>query len=259
MKQETFRKNHPFRPQNQKNVEENRRVELKTTHKKLLEWIYIEKIDRTATPPIIRFKPFVDSEAGLKNWNLVAYQNSEPNLRFEVSGEKQPPKNIDWKLEEFQKIIPRNPEPIIFSLSILDEVGTKLDIKEKTLPIEVKTIVQKRKEKVEDFELEKFSLILFDFDKATIEGMNKQIVSLINSKVKPNSLVSIVGYTDKTGESEYNRKLSEQRAYSVKSLLKGVKATAYGVGETILLYDNNLPEGRFYCRTVEVVIKNPIK
>jgi hypothetical protein len=30
-----------------------------------------------------------------------------------------------------------------------------------------------------------------------------------------------------------------------------------GVGESTLLYPNDSPEGRFYCRTVQVLIETP--
>jgi arginase family enzyme len=32
-----------------------------------------------------------------------------------------------------------------------------------------------------------------------------------------------------------------------------------GLGESVLLYDNSQPEGRFYCRTVEIVVETPIE
>ncbi|MEI6089253.1 MAG: hypothetical protein WCR42_02265 [bacterium] len=32
-----------------------------------------------------------------------------------------------------------------------------------------------------------------------------------------------------------------------------------GVGEDTLLYNNDVPEGRFYCRTVQIVVKTPIE
>jgi hypothetical protein len=31
------------------------------------------------------------------------------------------------------------------------------------------------------------------------------------------------------------------------------------VGETMPLYDNELPEGRFYSRTVNVIVETPVK
>jgi flagellar motor protein MotB len=63
---------------------------------------------------------------------------------------------------------------------------------------------------------------------------------------------------------EHNKKLSANRALTVERAVKtrtrGVKSLiSNGVGEDDPLYDNNLPEGRFYNRTVQIVIQTPLK
>jgi outer membrane protein OmpA-like peptidoglycan-associated protein len=61
------------------------------------------------------------------------------------------------------------------------------------------------------------------------------------------------------GEADYNQKLSERRAASVHDLLREFLPNAAirseGVGESQLLFDNTLPEGRFYCRTVQILVE----
>lgn len=47
-------------------IAENRRVEIISDNEKITEPIFIEKIDRTANPPIVRFKLEAEAEAGLK-------------------------------------------------------------------------------------------------------------------------------------------------------------------------------------------------
>jgi outer membrane protein OmpA-like peptidoglycan-associated protein len=74
-------------------------------------------------------------------------------------------------------------------------------------------------------------------------------------KANPSFSLSIVGHTDNTGSDEYNQKLSEDRAESVKSYLikKGVgeiSITADGKGESEPIADNNTPEGRDQNRRV---------
>ena len=56
---------------------------------------------------------------------------------------------------------------------------------------------------------------------------------------------------------------SAARAESVKAILLSQnpvyeKLEARGIGPAPTLYDNNLPEGRFYCRTVAVEVKTPV-
>lgn len=61
------------------------------------------------------------------------------------------------------------------------------------------------------------------------------------------------------GESDYNQKLSARRALATKKALKKRGAAAVGIGEEILLYNNDFPESRFYCRTVNIVVKTMLE
>jgi outer membrane protein OmpA-like peptidoglycan-associated protein len=67
------------------------------------------------------------------------------------------------------------------------------------------------------------------------------------------------GYTDKLGDEEINERISERRARSVARRLNIPGAKVEGLGESELLYDNDLPEGRYYCRTVQIIIETPVK
>jgi OOP family OmpA-OmpF porin len=66
---------------------------------------------------------------------------------------------------------------------------------------------------------------------------------------------TIEGYTDATGKVDYNQKLSEQRATTVRNYLlsKGVgdeRMTVVGYGETKPIADNATEEGRLQNRRV---------
>ena len=54
-----------------------------------------------------------------------------------------------------------------------------------------------------------------------------------------------------------NLKLSNERAQATARAIDFPAARVNGRGETTL-HDNDLPEGRFYSRTVDVVIERPI-
>ncbi len=74
----------------------------------------------------------------------------------------------------------------------------------------------------------------------------------------PDVTIEIQGHTDSTGGAELNRKLSGERAESVKAylVLVGVAAdrmTAVGYGEDNPVADNNTREGRAQNRRVELV------
>jgi OOP family OmpA-OmpF porin len=76
----------------------------------------------------------------------------------------------------------------------------------------------------------------------------------------PEANVSLEGHADSIGTDEYNQKLSERRAASVKNYLikKGAiderKITSTGYGESKPVASNNTKEGRAENRRVEVLI-----
>lgn len=116
-----------------------------------------------------------------------------------------------------------------------------------------------------NFELGRLNLIVFDFDKSEISDLNKNIIkNFVSNSIFDNSEIRIIGSTDRLGEKDYNLKLSQQRADETYKYLKTIKPNANykevkGIGNSILPYDNNLPEGRFYCRTVLIEVTTPIK
>ncbi len=80
--------------------------------------------------------------------------------------------------------------------------------------------------------------------------------------------VTVNGFTDILGTDDYNAKLSTNRANAVKNDIGGhikgkVKSlTAHGFGKQgptgPPMYPNTLPEGRYYNRTVQVLVETPI-
>lgn len=116
-----------------------------------------------------------------------------------------------------------------------------------------------------DSTLEKYNLILFPFDKAEAGAINNRIMKdYVYDRVKPTSSVEVIGHTDVVGLEDHNQKLSERRAGTVKDGIdtktgkKYGKLNSIGVGEDKPLYTNELPEGRFYNRTVQVLIRTPL-
>jgi len=78
----------------------------------------------------------------------------------------------------------------------------------------------------------------------------------------PDRSVAIQGYTDSVGSEDYNQRLSERRADSVKSYLTGqgissMRLSASGKGRSDPVADNDSAGGRQQNRRVEVVISNP--
>ena len=108
--------------------------------------------------------------------------------------------------------------------------------------------------------------ILFDFDQSkTIASYEKFLTDIVAPLITENSTVIIHGHTDIIGDEKYNRGLSEERAMSTQQIIEkalatvgkhGVKFETHGFGEdtTMMPFENNYPEERFYNRTVIIDI-----
>lgn len=102
--------------------------------------------------------------------------------------------------------------------------------------------------------------ILFDVNKATIKPESMGVINQVAKMMQEHSELkfSIEGHTDSDGDSNYNQKLSEQRAASVKEALKSLgiedsRMESKGFGESVAVFDNNTSEGKANNRRVEFV------
>ncbi len=118
-----------------------------------------------------------------------------------------------------------------------------------------------------EIRIELSSDVLFDFDKADLLPKAIPELEKVATVLKsyPNASCSIEGYTDNKGLKDYNQKLSERRAASVKSWLAahGVASpmTTRGWGAARPVAPNALPDGRDNPdgrqknRRVEIVVR----
>lgn len=103
--------------------------------------------------------------------------------------------------------------------------------------------------------------VRFEVNKSTLTATAKEnldkLIPVFNEYADTD--IKIYGYTDSTGKADYNLKLSEQRAASVKAYLvgKGIVATrivTQGMGINDPIDTNETPEGRAKNRRVEFTI-----
>jgi outer membrane protein OmpA-like peptidoglycan-associated protein len=247
-------------------IEENRRVELSCDNNdKIMEYIQLRDTIRTINPPVIRFLPEVQAEAGLKYWDIQVIQGNK--IIKEFSSEGSAIESVDWKIisqldwnvNNEESILPTINQPLEYRLRVIDKKSQEYRTQYKFIRIKVLTIQKKKLENLSDKTVDKYSLILFDFDKADIKGDNRKIVNLIKDRTVANSQVAITGYTDRTGEAQHNIDLSTNRANATRNALGVRTQKVEGLGSNTDLFDNNVPEGRFYCRTVDVLVETTTK
>ena len=103
--------------------------------------------------------------------------------------------------------------------------------------------------------------VRFDSNKSTLTAGAKanldKLIPVFNQY--PDTNIQIYGYTDNTGSADYNLKLSDDRAASVKAYLatKGLSASRFvtkGMGIAEPIASNDTPEGRSQNRRVEFAI-----
>lgn len=104
--------------------------------------------------------------------------------------------------------------------------------------------------------------ILFDFDREkSLESYEAFLRDVVTPLIPEDATVIIHGHTDVIGEEAYNHTLSHNRAMGAQRVIqqalsargtRGVKFETYGFGEDegMAPFENNLPEKRFYNRTV---------
>ncbi len=100
--------------------------------------------------------------------------------------------------------------------------------------------------------------IFFDYDSYDLKQESKseltKLIGFLNDN--PTLSIEISGHTDNTGSVEYNKKLSDNRAFTVANYLinNGIDAkriTSTGYGNTQPIADNNTEEGRALNRRTE--------
>ena len=236
--------------------EENRRVEISSNDLEITAPVFIIDTILRVNPDIIKYMPKVNSEAGLAKWTINSSVSGK-DLSMNFEGGEKFPDNLEWNLVG-ENIKKRQLEKeLITNISATDKEKNYRNINLRH-PIKIISVKDKRLNATKDTSLNVYNLILFDYDKSSLSQTNMKITDFIKSELTPNTDVTIFGFTDRIGDDAYNLKLSTSRAESTGKSLGGHPYKVEGVGESKLIYDNDLPEGRFYSRTVVVEAKVPI-
>lgn len=236
--------------------EENRRVEITSNEPDITEPVITTDTIRKISTSTVQFLTNYKADVGIKSWELNIEQNGIVLKSF--SGSSAIPEKLDWIIDEKDSSCPTRGGDVTYRLTITDKLGQAIISEPKSIKIDQLSIDKKRIEGIADKEFEFYSLILFDYGKSKLGVEHKKTANLVKKRVTNESKVSISGFTDSMGREEINKRISSERANEFAKRLKIKNAIIIGKGESELLYDNNLPEGRFYCRTVKITIETPI-
>ncbi len=237
--------------------QENRRVEIISNNWALNEPVITIDTMRVLSASKIIFLPAFKSNVGLKSWEVAVAQNRKELISW--SGDGNPPEELEWNISTDNQNSPKRGGTINYYLIVTDKLNQTFASEKYSLPVEQLTVNRKRLERRSDKEFEYYRLILFDYGKSKLASEHRKVVDIVKNRITPDAKVFIYGHTDRMGEEALNKRISTKRAHAVARRLKIPTKQVEGVGESQLLYDNSLPEGRFYCRTVRITIETPVR
>ncbi len=200
--------------------------------------------------------PKVDSKLPLTNWEIQIFNNDGVKKTF--AGVGTPPESLEWNPLEELGALPTEDNPLSFKLNVRDSIGTEKSFAGEILTDEKNSSEMSFVQKfVNDAKTEKYNLILFGYNVTQLPPVAEVTLNLVKERITDKSqIVSIEGYSDMIGDEEYNVKLSQDRALTVAKALNVSSEKAIGRGKVKNeIYDNKLPEGRFYSRSVIVTLQ----
>ncbi len=243
-------------------AEENRRVEIEVSDPAVLDPVTVLKTERLATPPNIRIIPRIVADTTVLSIH-TAISGGGKELLSSESGAKATSDRKVWRLDE--EVLEQLSDSLYLTLDVRDAAGSDVHA-HRGIPLSITHVTTEKKEG-----LSRFSLILFGFDEAGLGSKNQRVLGRIvhvMSALNPNQ-VSVVGYTDEMGDPQHNEVLSRERAEAAAGEIGQMMARlklpplesilTEGRGSREVLYDNALPEGRFFSRTVNVTIEGSAK
>ncbi len=243
--------------------EENRRVEIKCEEWEVSKPVFQKDPKTEPQPETMEFVLTNGIQDELVASRRVEIMHGTEKWKTLVNNNKAEAKvKWDWKNEAGK--YPK--DEVAFSAKlIITSKGGKECISD---PIEIPVMQVSSEKKITvtgaDSIYENYSLILFKFNSSDPGPLNDKIMNdYVYSRCQPSSVIDVTGHTDVIGLYETNKKLSDNRAGTVNKGIQGKTKGKYGslksrgVGEDTPLYTNDLPEGRFYNRTVQVLITTP--
>lgn len=231
--------------------QEDRRVEIVCNEESTLAPLLTTDTMHSVEPPVVCFHTGGGSQNARGSYSLIIEQNGSVVKKFTGTGDV--PQTLDWHVDREPQTMPREAQALHCTLQTTDTSG-RVATSHYDLPI-VQRIDTIQHTDHGGGNIKRFRLFLYEVRGSSLPAFNKPVLRYIADALRPGAVVRIAGFTDRLGNPEYNRTLSEQRARRAAAALH-LEATATIQGNGISsLYDSALPEGRLYTRTVEVEVE----
>jgi len=228
---------------------ENRRVELQFSDPSMFEVLSIMDSVLSVQPEQVLIRGSMISGTMIDSWRLTIM--TDTNFLQEKLGMHDT--FVISSLRINPNVLGKNKDSLRFRYNVVDTAGRSHT---STVIIPISYLRQLNDRTIDNAgndKIKRYSLILFDFDAATMNDRNMRVINEINS-TKGIKVTSIIGATDKSGDQKRNTELAMERAKAVGVLLNVDPSLIKG-NSAYEGTNNALPEGRFYNRTVIIEAK----
>lgn len=247
-------------------AEENRRVELRSGDWEIVRPIVMREVRYRTYPEETRFRM---SNGGIEP-ALIARRVIEIRRDGELwhtLGDMGRNDTITrpcrWNNDEFS--LPPEGLPLAAQLVLYTADSAEHRSAEIPIPVEILKIEKKRFEEMADIDTEIYTFIGFAFDSPTLGALNERILREYLYSIRQGAHIQVTGRSDVTGFDRGTR-LSQSRADAITTAIRRNvpqgsidSIRSRGLGEGDPLYSSELPEGRFYARSVRVVVETPFQ
>lgn len=241
---------------------ENRRVVLASDDPDLLGPLEVNQTVRDFNPPRIRLEPRIEAAAGLRDWTIVLRQRNVELARFALHDST--PGSRTWRLLDGS--IDSALNVLEAELVVEDSLGrtTRANAQLALRTRRDTSVVESRRQQRGEQERLEWGLVGFGFREA--EGNERHVAELTDlaGLAGDTVMVDAAGTTDRVGDEEINRLLSQRRAEwavgRLRTLLAArgvtvIEGSVRGLGVDATRFPNEYPEGRVLSRGVTVGIE----
>jgi len=231
---------------------EHRRVEITASDPAILTYVIPQRVERSVTPKAVLITTAVRNSGAAPNISVMDDKSATVASASAAS--------LSWSPDADAIAAILGGRSYTRGRVLADVDGAS---DERAFPIKADIrSVKFNGDTIRDSIVERYRLMFFDFDTPEINDFNGDAVRLIQQQLRTSSHVRVIGYTDRIGAPEYNQNLSARRATAVASAIKERiipdVLDAQGAGATAIV-DNDLPEGRWYNRTVLIEVTTPLE
>lgn len=246
----------PANPTTPDGRQENQRVELASSDISVFEPVEFRDRDLNVTPAEVILRPTVTNGEDVTGWSTSISQRANEMLSGDGNGL---PADVSWRTDN-DASRPRLDAPVVAKVSVRNAQGQSVE-GSTTIPVDYATLQLIKSRQEEGKLIERYSLIVFEYNSSQLTASNQRLMQRIKERIQPDSRVTIMGFADRQGMPDYNRELARKRCVEAQRVLglPDSQVTLEPVGSDRLIFNNDVPEGRSYSRTVQIEIQTPIR